>query len=139
MIVESLKDGIVIDHIAEGRGYRIFSQLGLDKLGVVVVLLRNVPSEKMERKDLIKIETENDIDLDVLGLIDPGATVNYIKGGLNVRKIKIEPPEEVEGILTCKNPKCITNIERIPSVAFRLLDSRRMLYRCTYCDATASL
>jgi aspartate carbamoyltransferase regulatory subunit len=106
--VSKLKEGIVIDHIRAGHGYKIFQQLGLDKLNDVVVLMRNVDSTKMGHKDLIKIETHLDLNFDVLGLIDPDVTISYIKEGVRVNKIKLSPPETVTGILTCKNPRCIT-------------------------------
>ena len=97
--VSKLKRGIVIDHIEPGQGYKLFSQLGLDKLDDVVVLLRNVPSNKMGKKDLIKIETALELDFDVLGLVDPGATVNYVEDGIRVKKIQVALPDEVYGIL----------------------------------------
>ena len=98
--VSKLKEGIVIDHIKAGHGYKIFQQLGLDKLDDVVVLMRNVDSTKMGRKDLIKIETNLDLNLEVLGLIDPNVTISYIKDGERVNKVSLTPPETVNGILT---------------------------------------
>ncbi|MBE6032634.1 MAG: aspartate carbamoyltransferase regulatory subunit [Firmicutes bacterium] len=137
--VSSLYDGIVIDHITQGHGYKIFQQLGLDKIDAAVVLIRNVKSSKMGRKDLIKVETTEELNLDVLGLIDPGITVNYIRNGEKVRKIKMELPQKVKGILTCKNPRCITNQEAIKDITFRLVDPVRKEYACEYCDVRTSL
>ena len=137
--VSKLKEGIVLDHITAGLGYKIFQQLGLDKIDAAVVLIRNVKSSKMGRKDLIKVETTEELNLDVLGLIDPGITVNYIRNGEKVRKIKMELPQKVKGILTCKNPRCITNQEAIKDITFRLVDPVRKEYACEYCDVRTSL
>lgn len=137
--VSKLKEGIVIDHIRAGHGYKIFQQLGLDQLDDVVVLMRNVNSTKMGRKDLIKIETNLELNLDVLGLIDPNVTISYVKEGVRVSKIKLSPPQEVKGILTCKNPRCITNQEHIENVVFRLVDTEKNEYACEYCDARTRL
>jgi aspartate carbamoyltransferase regulatory subunit len=110
--VSKLKRGIVIDHIVAGQGYRLFKQLKLDELqNEVVVLMRNVDSEKMGKKDLIKIETDLDLDL----------------------------PESVTGILTCKNPRCISNIEKVGEVTFYLVDSEKKEYACEYCDSRTGL
>lgn len=137
--VSKLKEGIVIDHIRAGHGYKIFQQLGLDKLDDVVVLMRNVNSTKMGHKDLIKIETNLELNLDVLGLIDPNVTISYVKEGVRVSKIKLSTPQEVKGILTCKNPRCITNQEHIENISFHLVDAERNEYACEYCDARTRL
>lgn len=137
--VSKLKEGIVIDHIRAGHGYKIFQQLGLDQLEDVVVLMRNVDSTKMGHKDLIKIETNLELDLDVLGLIDPDVTLSYVKEGKCVQKIKLSPPQTVTGILTCKNPRCITNQEHIKDVRFYLVDPATNQYACEYCDARTRL
>lgn len=137
--VSKLKEGIVIDHIRAGHGYKIFQQLGLDRLDDVVVLMRNVDSTKMGHKDLIKIETNLELNLEVLGLIDPNVTISYVKEGVRVDKIKLSPPEQVTGILTCKNPRCITNQERIEHATFYLLDAEKNEYACEYCDARTRL
>lgn len=137
--VSKLKKGIVIDHIRAGEGYRIFNQLGLDKLDDVVVLMRNVESGKLGKKDLIKIETDVPLGLDVLGLVAPGATVNYVADGERVKKIHLSLPEEVTGILKCKNPRCISNQERIGDVKFTLVDRDKKEYACEYCEARTHL
>ena len=137
--VSKLKEGIVIDHIRAGHGYKIFQQLGLDRLDDVVVLMRNVESIKMGKKDLIKIETDLDLNLDVLGLIDPNVTISYIKNGERVKKVHLTAPETVKGILTCKNPRCITNQEHILDVKYDLVDAASNQYACEYCDARTSL
>lgn len=137
--VSKLKEGIVIDHIRAGHGYKIFQQLGLDTLEDVVVLMRNVESVKMGHKDLIKIETNLALNLDVLGLIDPDVTITYVKEGVSVKKIKLSPPETVTGILTCKNPRCISNQEHISDIRFHLVDAGTNQYACEYCDARTRL
>lgn len=137
--VSKLKEGIVLDHITAGLGYKIFQQLGLDEIGDVVVLMRNVDSAKMGKKDLIKIETNLDLNFDILGLIDPGITVSYVRDGVRVKKVKLQLPETVHGILTCKNPRCITQQEKLPNAAFKLVDAEKKLYACEYCDARTGL
>jgi len=137
--VSKLKEGIVIDHIRADHGYKIFLQLGLDQLDGVVVLMRNVESTKMGRKDLIMIETDMVLNLDVLGLIDPDVTISYVKEGVCVNKIKLSPPETVTGILTCKNPRCISNQEHIKDIHFHLVDAKTNQYACEYCDARTRL
>lgn len=137
--VSKLKKGIVLDHITQGQGYRLFRQLGLDKLEDVVVLMRNVQSNKLGKKDLIKIETDFDMDLNVIGLIAPGVTVTYVENGGSVKKIKLALPEQVTGILTCKNPRCISNQEKIEDVMFTLVDPAQKQYACEYCQARTSL
>lgn len=137
--VSKLKKGIVIDHIRAGHGYKIFQQLGLDQLEDVVVLMRNVDSRKMGKKDLIKIETDLTLNFDVLGLIDPDATVTYVENGETVNKVRLSLPGEVTGILTCKNPRCITNQEKIGDVRFTLADAKTKEYTCEYCEARTHL
>lgn len=137
--VSKLKKGIVIDHIEAYKGYKVFNQLKLDQLEDVVVLMRNVPSHKMGKKDLIKIENDVDIDLTVLGLIDPNVTVSIIENGERVEKIKLSLPDKVSGILECKNPRCISHYEDVGEIEFSLIDEEEKLYRCEYCDTTTSL
>ena len=139
MVVSKLINGIVIDHIKQGEGYRIFKQLGLGTLDDVVVLMRNVPSRKMGKKDLIKIETDMEVNLDVLGLIDPNATVTYVKDGRSVKKVRLSLPKQVDGILQCKNPRCISNQEHIENVRFTLVDPQKKAYACEYCEARTQL
>lgn len=137
--VSKIKKGIVIDHITAGEGYKLFSQLHLDQLSDVVVLMRNVESRKLGKKDLIKIETDMQLDLDVVGLIDPGITINYIENGERVQKRKLTLPDTVEGILTCKNPRCISNVEKLGPVTFTLVDPAKKEYACEYCEARTRL
>ncbi|WP_312713074.1 aspartate carbamoyltransferase regulatory subunit, partial [Proteiniclasticum ruminis] len=137
--VSDIKKGIVLDHIRSGSGFRIYRELGLMDIEQVVVLLQNVPSDKMGKKDLIKIETDLCIDLTVLGLLDPNITVNYIEDGMRVKKIKLMLPEKVTGIMKCKNPRCITHQEEIPYPDFFLSSVEKKMYRCSYCDTYTSL
>jgi aspartate carbamoyltransferase regulatory subunit len=137
--VSKIKKGIVLDHISQGQGYKIFSQLKLDEIEDVVVLLRNIPSNKMGKKDLIKIETDIPLDLTVLGLIDPDITINIIENGERVDKIKLKLPQRVTGILKCKNPRCITQYEKVKDIDFILADPKKRTYRCEYCDSHTAL
>lgn len=137
--VSKLKKGIVLDHITAGHGYKLFKQLHLDELEDVVVLMKNVDSGKLGKKDLIKIETDMPLDLTVIGLIEPGITISYIENGECTRKLKLRLPEKVDGILTCKNPRCISNIERLENITFYLVDAEKKEYACEYCEARTKL
>ncbi|MDD4692218.1 aspartate carbamoyltransferase regulatory subunit [Eubacterium aggregans] len=133
--VSELKEGIVIDHIEAGHGFKIYQELHLDQLEYPVVLLNNIPSHKMGKKDMLKIETDLDLDMDVLGLIDPNVTVNIVRNGELVEKISLTLPKEVDGIMTCKNPRCITQYENVGKIRFYLENEEERIYRCEYCDA----
>ena len=136
MTIDSIVNGIVIDHIPAGKSMDIYRYLKLDKAECSVALLRNVHSEKLERKDIIKIDDKIDINLDILGFIDPDITVNIIENGEIVEKKNLSLPERVEGILTCKNPRCITAAEPSLKQIFMLHDEGdRKVYRCFYCDS----
>lgn len=137
--VSKLKKGIVLDHITAGHGYKLFKQLHLDELEDVVVLMKNVDSGKLGKKDLIKIETDMPLDLTVIGLIEPGITISYIENGECTRKLKLRLPEKVHGILTCKNPRCISNVERLENITFYLVDAEKKEYACEYCEARTKL
>ena len=132
--VSKLKKGIVLDHITAGHGYKLFKQLHLDELEDVVVLMKNVDSGKLGKKDLIKIETDMPLDLTVIGLIEPGITISYIENGECTRKLKLRLP-----ILTCKNPRCISNVERLENITFYLVDAEKKEYACEYCEARTKL
>ena len=137
--VSKLKKGIVIDHIKSGNGYKIFRQLGLDKLEDTVVLLKNIPSKKMQVKDLIKIENDIYLDLTVLGLIDSGVTINIIENGQKKEKIKLELPRKVYGILKCKNPRCVSTSENVGDIEFTLVNPVTREYQCEYCHENTKL
>ena len=134
MVIDSIKNGIVIDHIKAGRSMELYELLHLDRLKSSVAIIKNAPSGKMGRKDIIKIDEELCVDLDVLGYIDPGATVNIIRDGVLVEKRHLELPAQVENVIFCKNPRCVVTTEReIPHI-FRLANRERGVYRCIYCD-----
>ncbi|MGI5058732.1 aspartate carbamoyltransferase regulatory subunit [Treponema pectinovorum] len=133
--VDTIKNGLVIDHIKAGYGAQIFHWLGLDKANFTSALIMNVPSKKLERKDIIKVDNIINIDYSVLGFIDPNICVNIIKDEKIVRKIRMELPERVENVIKCKNPRCITMTEHYVPKVFILADKAKAIYRCEYCDA----
>ena len=137
MNIDSIKNGLVIDHIRSGGAMRIYDLLGLGSLDCTVAIIKNAQSGKMGRKDIIKIDTVTDIDLDVLGYVDPGITVNVIHGGELVEKKNLTLPERLENVLRCKNPRCITSVEPGLKQVFFLSDRERKTYRCLYCEAKA--
>lgn len=132
--VDSIKKGIVIDHITAGLGYQIFTELKLYDVEYTTALIRNVPSRKLGKKDLIKIDNVVDLDLDMLGLLDPHITLVIIEAENVVNKIKLSLPKKVEGILTCKNPRCVSTIEEINDITFYLANEKSREYRCEFCD-----
>lgn len=134
LTVNSIKNGIVIDHIKAGLGIKIFNDLGLDKADFAVALIMNADSTKLKKKDIIKIENKMDIDLTILGLIDPNITVDIIEKEAIREKIKLSLPHKVENIIKCKNPRCITSVEKYIPHVFHLVDHARGEYRCEYCD-----
>jgi len=135
MNIDSIKRGIVLDHIRPGLCMEIYRTLNLDRLECSVALIHNVKSVAMGRKDIIKIDEDIDIDLDVLGYIDPGITVNIIENGVITEKKHLALPERLTDVLACKNPRCITTAERSLHQVFRLTDREKRVYRCLYCDA----
>ena len=135
MNIDSIKRGIVLDHIKAGRSMDIYKSLHLDELECCVAIIKNVKSNAMGRKDIIKIDDDITIDLDVLGYIDPGITVNIIEDGVIVEKKHLELPERLVNVIRCKNPRCITSVEPELDQVFRLTDENRQIYRCIYCDS----
>ncbi|GAA0121138.1 MAG: aspartate carbamoyltransferase regulatory subunit [Clostridium argentinense] len=134
LTINSIKNGIVIDHIKSGGGIKIFNYLGLDKVDYRVALIMNVESEKLGRKDIIKIENVLDIDFTLLGLMDKGITIDIIKEEKIAKKISLSLPEEVEDVIKCKNPRCITSIEPYLKHVHYLVNEKTKEYRCKYCD-----
>lgn len=134
MIINPIKNGIVIDHIKAGRGMEIYRMLGLEELESSVAIIKNAQSEKMGKKDIIKIDEVFDIDLAVLGYVDPQSTVNIIRDGKRERKFRPGLPERLEGVIKCKNPRCITSVEQELAHVFRLTDPEKGTYRCVYCE-----
>ena len=138
MIIGQIKDGIVLDHITAGRGMEIYNILGLDKLDCTVAIVKNADSVKMGKKDIIKIATKLELDLDVLGYIDSNITVNIIRDGERVEKKKLELPRKLVNIIHCKNPRCITTSESQLDAIFFLSDAEKHTYRCAYCETEES-
>ncbi len=135
MKIDSIQNGIVLDHISAGKGMQIYYDLGLNKLDCSVAIIQRVKSEKMGNKDIIKVDKEGyDIDLDVIGYIDPNITVSIIRDGETVEKKKVALPKKLINIKKCKNPRCITAIEPGVDHIFRLTDPEKRIYRCVYCD-----
>ncbi|MTI66114.1 MAG: aspartate carbamoyltransferase regulatory subunit [Firmicutes bacterium] len=137
--IDSIKKGIVIDHIKAGCGYKIFKELKLHKADYTVALIKNVPSKQLGKKDLIKIENEIDLDFKVLGIIDPNITINIIKNEEIIDKINVKLPKKVKGTLKCKNPRCVTTVENIEDVEFTLVNRETKEYKCEYCDTNTSI
>ncbi|MHB1393309.1 MAG: aspartate carbamoyltransferase regulatory subunit [Clostridia bacterium] len=135
LTVNSINCGIVIDHITAGNGIKIFEKLKLGDVNFPVVLLINVSSSKLGRKDIIKIENKIDVDLTMLGLIDPGISVNIIENNKIVNKMNINIPKEVQGLFKCKNPRCVSNFDEYASPKFHLDHSNgKIHYKCNYCE-----
>ena len=132
--IDSLEKGVVIDHIESGKSMEIYRVLELDKLDCSVAIIKNARSKKSGRKDIIKIEDRIDIDLDVLGFIDPNLTVNIIDGGHIIEKKHQQQPERIVNVAKCKNPRCITSVEQELDHVFVLTDPEKGVYRCMYCE-----
>lgn len=137
MIIGQIKNGIVIDHITAGQGMTLYNFLGLDKLNCQVALIKNAESVKMGRKDIIKIDQVIELDLDALGYLDPGVTVNIIENGKLAKRQNIEIPERIENVIKCKNPRCITTVEQELPHIFTLQNKDSRVYRCLYCESKA--
>ena len=137
MTIDSIKNGIVIDHIAAGKAMELYTILGLGELDCTVAILKNVVSGKLGRKDIIKIDRELDLDWDIIGYVDPNITVNMIKDGERVEKRLLKLPDTITGVIRCKNPRCITSVEQELPQVFRLTDRANRVYRCRYCETQA--
>ena len=135
MKIDSIKNGIVIDHIQAGLGMQLYNLLGLGNLDCSVALIKNAASSKLGKKDIIKIDGDVSISFDVIGFIDHDATVNIIKDGKLVQKLCITAPERIVNVVKCKNPRCITSTEQQLDQIFRLTDADTKTYRCIYCDS----
>ena len=133
--VGQLSEGVVLDHIKAGKSMTIYHDLELDKLDCCVAIIKNARSNKMGRKDIIKVECPIDtLDLDILGFIDHNITVNIIKDGEIVEKKQLSLPKEVHNVIKCKNPRCITSVEQELEQIFILADPEKEIYRCKYCE-----
>ncbi len=137
MKIDSILNGIVIDHISAGKGMRLYELLKLERLDASVAIIKNVSSKKMGKKDIIKIDADIVVDFNVIGFVDPGATVNIIKDGKLVEKRTIDMPETLTNVIKCKNPRCITSCEQEIEHIFKLTDRENKVYRCIYCETKA--
>ncbi len=137
MIIGQIKDGIVIDHITAGKGMTLYNFLGLDKIDCQVALIKNADSVKMGKKDIIKIDRVIKLNMDALGYLDPGATVNIIENSKIAKRYATILPERVENVIKCKNPRCITTVEQELPHIFTLQDKESRVYRCLYCESKA--
>ena len=133
--ISGLNQGVVIDHIQAGGAMKIYEYLNMEKLDCQVAIIKNAKSNKMGRKDIIKIEGPIQIDLNVLGILDHNITINIIENDKIVRKHTLELPDEVTNIIRCKNPRCITSIEQELPHKFKLTGRKNRIYRCIYCES----
>ena len=134
MNIDSIKNGIVIDHIQAKKGMEIYETLNLQELECSVAIITNAKSKKMGRKDIIKIDKSIDIDLDILGYIDPNITINIVKDDKLVNKFHVTKPERIVNIVKCQNPRCITSVEKELDQVFILTDKEKQISRCKYCE-----
>ena len=137
MKIGHIENGIVLDHITAGKGMNIYNVLKLGELDCTVALIKNADSPKMGKKDIIKISTHMDLDLDILGYLDPGITVCIIRDGEVAERRTLTLPARVVGVIKCKNPRCITSVEREIVHEFKLTDPVKKTYRCIYCEQKA--
>lgn len=134
MNIDSIQNGIVIDHISAGKGMKLYELLSLDGLECSVAIIKNVNSKKMGKKDIIKIDADIPVNIDVIGYIDPDAIVNIIKNGVLAEKMNIQMPAMLTNVIKCKNPRCITTTEQELDHVFKLTDKENKVYRCVYCE-----
>lgn len=139
MNIDSIKNGVVIDHIAAGKAMQLYNMLGLEALDCTVAVIKNVSSKKMGKKDIIKIDTSLDLDFDVVGFISPSATINIIENEKLVKKTHVEMPKRLVNIIKCKNPRCITTTEQDIEHIFVRSDKKKEEYRCFYCETKAQI
>ncbi len=138
MNVDSIRDGIVIDHITAGSGMKLYRLLGLENLDAPVAMITNVVSRKIGRKDIIKIDAVTEVDFDVIGYVDPGATVNIIRDGELKEKKRIDMPQKLVNVIRCKNPRCISTCEQELDQIFCLTNREKKEYRCAWCETRAA-
>lgn len=137
MNIDSIKNGIVIDHITAGKGMQLYKLLRLDELDCSVALIKNAASRKMGKKDIIKIDAEFPVNMDILGYVDPDVTVDIIHDGKLVEKKELTLPERLTNVIYCKNPRCISSTEQELPHVFLLSDRAKRVYRCMYCETKA--
>ena len=134
MNIDSIKNGIVIDHIQAKKGMEIYEALNLNELDCQVAIITNAKSKKMGKKDIIKVDKDIDINLDILGFIDPNSTVNIVKDDKLIKKFHVGLPKKIVNVVKCQNPRCITSIEKDLEQVFCLTDKENKIYRCKYCE-----
>jgi len=133
--VGRIEEGFVLDHIKAGKSLSIYHDLKLDKLDCTIAIIKNAKSNKMGKKDIVKVECDIDmLDFDILGFIDHNITVNVIKDGEIVAKKDLVLPKQITNVIKCKNPRCITSIEQELQHVFILTDEEKEIYRCKYCE-----
>lgn len=133
--ISGLNEGVVLDHIQAGKSMDIYKYLNLDKLDCEVAIIKNAKSNKMGKKDIIKIDGSiEQLDLDILGYVDRNITINIIKNNEIVEKRKVSRPRTITNVIKCKNPRCITSIEQELPHIFHLADEEKAIYRCAYCE-----
>lgn len=136
--VDSIEKGLVIDHITVGKSMEIYNYLELHKLDCSVAIIKNVKSRMLGKKDIIKIEDNIDVDLDILGYIDPNITIDIIEDGVIKQKRKLTLPTRIQNVIKCKNPRCITSVEQEIVHIFEIADADKHIYRCIYCEQEAN-
>lgn len=137
MTIDSIQNGVVIDHIPAGKAMELYQHLNLEQADCSVAILKNVSSQRLGRKDIIKIDGGMDIDWDVLGYIAPDCTVNIIRDGSISEKRHMALPEKLVNVIRCRNPRCITTIEQELPHIFKLTGGKKRVYRCIYCESRA--
>lgn len=137
MNIDSIENGIVIDHITAGKAMQLYSLLKLDKIDAQVAIIKNATSRKMGKKDIIKIDADIEVNLDAIGYVDPEATVSIIRDGKLAEKHNLGLPEKLVNVIKCRNPRCITSTEQELDHIFRLVESEYKIYRCIYCESKA--
>lgn len=138
MNIDSIKNGIVIDHIPAGSGMKLYELLRLGKLDCPVAIIKNAASSAMGKKDIIKIDADIAVNLDIIGYVAPNVTINIIRDGTLCEKRAISLPTTLKNVIKCKNPRCITSTEQEIDHVFKLEDSKNRVYRCIYCETKAS-
>lgn len=136
MNIDSIKNGYVIDHIPAGKGMKVYEKLELNKLNCQVAIITNAKSKRTGKKDIIKIDKNIDINIDVLGFINPNITINIVKDDKIVKKFHPDTPEKLINIVRCQNPRCITSVEKELNQIFTLTDKENQVYRCMYCETS---
>lgn len=137
MRVDAIINGLVIDHITAGKAMEIVGLLKLDDLGLPIAIIKNAPSKRLGKKDIIKIDGDIEINTEILGYVDPDVTVNVIKNGEITEKKHVELPETLNNVISCKNPRCISSCEQELPHIFKLTDRENRVYRCLYCETKA--